>query len=981
MKNLLARKLIVYTIVFSSLITLILTAMQLYTEYDRDINNVKNQLSQIKTSYTDSIEQAVWVDNSVQLQLLLDGITELPDIAYTEIISDNAAHTSSGKPVHKNIISFIQPVTHYYNGKIINIGELKVVASLHGVYQRLLNRLWLILVSNAIKTFLVAIFIYTLFTRLITWPLSRIAEFAQHDTPDTFDRPLDLKRKKITGDDFDIVTTSINNMRIRLHNLISEIRQQKNYLSLTLTSIGDAVITTNEEGIITQLNPVAEKVTGWTNTDATGKNLKEVFRIFDASTGKSITNPVDIVLSTGETVYLSNHTTLIAKDGSEYQIADSAAPIYDEVNNILGIVLVFNDVTETYRLREAARNTQKQLQSLLDDMLTSVIITSADGTLTFANNTPLKLAGITLNDVLNKKLWETTWFNYSEETQQTIQHDYEKVARREPVHHDIQMFTRNGLVWIDLSIHPVINDGGNITQLVIEGRNISLRKQAEDRLNLALRSSKTGLWDWNIITDHVYFDDLWYQLLGYQPEEIENRISGFSSLIHPDQVDRIMAKIQAYIQGKTPIYEAEFRMQHKNGQWLWIFARSMIVEHDINGKPARMIGAMLDISQQKLQEEQLLRSQKMDALDKLTGGIAHDFNNILGIIMGYAEMLEKNTTNVDKVARYASTIHNTSQRGANLTKKLLAFTRQAPAESNVTQINTLIIEEKDVIQKAITSRIELQLELTDTLWLVKLDSSELSDVILNISINAMHAIKNTGSLTIATKNIIMSAIRAENLGLGGREYISLSITDTGCGMSSDIKEKIFDPFFTTKGEQGTGLGLSQTYGFVQRSKGAIQVFSEQGKGSCFEIFLPRYQTQDKTSTHQQPNKISPVAKTKNETILVVDDESALGELITEILSSQGYRVYTTNQPEEALTILANTHIDILLSDIIMPKMDGYTLAEKAREIQPDIIIQLTSGYHSREEESEKHKNLAEKILYKPVTSHTLLKRVDELLNH
>ncbi len=980
MKNLLAKKLIIYTIVFSSLITFVLTAIQLYTEYNHDIHNVRNQLHQIKTSYTSSIGQAVWVANTLQLQLLLNGITELPDITYTEIISDNAISIDSGKPVQKNFIYFTQPLTHYYNGKIINIGELKVFASLRGVYHRLLERLWVILISNAIKTFLVAIFIYILFTRLITWPLSRIAEFAQRDTPDTFDKPLNLNRKKITGDDFDIVTASINNMHTRLHNLIHEIRQQKNYLSLTLTSIGDAVITTNEKGIITQLNPVAEKVTGWTNTEATGRNLKEVFRIFDASTGESITNPVDIVLSTGETVYLSNHTTLIAKNGSEHQIADSAAPIYDE-DNILGIVLVFNDVTETYRLREAARNTQKQLQSLLDDIRTSVIITRADGTLTFVNNTPLKLADITLDDVLNKKLWETPWFNYSEETQQTIRHDYEKAAQGEPVHHDIQTLTRHGLIWMSLSIHPVIDDYGNITQFIIEGRDISLRKQTEERLNLALRSSKTGLWDWNIITDQVYFDPLWCQLIGYQPEEIKNHISSFSAFIHPDQLELVMSKIQAYIQGKAPTYEAEFRILHKNGQWLWVISRGTIVERNLDGKPVRIIGTMLDISQQKLQEELLLRNQKMDALDKLTGGIAHDFNNILGVIMGYAEMLGKNATNAKKVSRYATTIHHASQRGANLTRKLLAFTQQAPTESKVTQINALITEEKEVIQKTITSRIELQLKLADTLWLVKLDSCELADVILNISINAMHAIKTTGTLTIVTKNTTVSAIRAQNIGLSEGEYVSLSITDTGCGISDDIKGKIFDPFFTTKGEQGSGLGLSQTYGFVQREKGAIQVFSEAGKGTCFEILLPRYQTPDKLLPHQQQNKAILVAKTRNEIILVVDDEIALGELTTELLSSQGYQIHTATSAEAALAILHNTHIDLLLSDVIMPKMDGYTLVSKAREMQPGIIIQLTSGYHNKEKESEKHKDLVENILYKPITSQVLLKRVHELLKH
>ena len=976
MKKRLTRKLIFHTLLFSLVLTLMLSGIQLYSEYRQNHDAINNELAEIEHSTVSSLEQAAWLDDHGLLKILLDGITAHPYIASAEIRLESGAtirSTGHGAPADIQLRHTLQ---HHYNGKSITLGQLTITATLDSIHQHLIDRSWQIVVSNAILIILLATFMFQLFSRLITHPLAQIASFAVSDDGER--PPLDLGRDQRKQDELDSVVDSINTMRARLQQLLDETRTQKDYLDLTLNSIGDAVITTDNQGRISRMNPAAERITGWQESEALGQPLKTVFEIFDASTGEPIVNPVEIVLHTGETVYLSNHTTLKAKDGSEHQIADSAAPIMaQDGKQILGIVLVFNDVTEAYRLREAARSTQEQLQALLDDMQTSVGITDPDGTLVFVNNTPLKLAGLRAEAVIGRKIWDTPWFDYSEATQLHIQTDCARAAAGECVSHDIQIQTRDGLHWIDFSIHPVHDEHGKVVQLVTEGRDISLRKQVEERLELALKSSKAGLWDWDIRHDKVFYDELWCNLLGYRKEELGEHIEVFASLLHPDDRDATMAQIDAHLQGEAPAYEAEFRMRHKSGEWRWMFARGEVVELDIKGRPARMIGAMLDTSQQKMQEELLLRSRKMDALGKLTGGVAHDFNNILGVIMGYADMLKKQADDSQKVIKYATTIYNASQRGAKLTRKMLAFSRQMPAESSVVHVNKLLQEEKNVIQKALTSRIELEMDLADNIWLVKLDASELEDAILNLSINAMHAIDGHGKFTIHTQNRLLQADDARELGLDGREFVLLRFCDTGCGMTPEVLDNIFDPFFTTKGENGTGLGLSQIYGFVQRSGGAIHVTSTPGEGSCFDIYLPRYQTSDEITVYQPPSS-SASSDGGNATILVVDDETELADITGEILRGQGYRVHIAHSADAALAILAREPVDLLLSDVIMPKTDGFQLAQAASEKYPKLKIQLMSGYH-KEGETPDEPPFAADILYKPVQAETLLERVASLL--
>ncbi|MCW9031829.1 MAG: PAS domain-containing protein, partial [Gammaproteobacteria bacterium] len=551
------------------------------------------------------------------------------------------------------------------------------------------------------------------------------------------------------------------------------LQKSEEHLSITLNSIGDGVIATDASGNITRMNPVAEQLTGWPLVEAQGQPVKHIFPIINASTREPISNPVEKVISTGEVVYLSNHTTLIARDGTEYQIADSAAPIRNGDDTILGMVLIFNDVTEAYKLRQQAAESRRDLQAVMDNSPAIIYIKDTAGHFMFVNRQFEKVFQIQLKDVIGKKL------------------------------HDI---------------FP----------------------------------QKTA--------DEIKQNDDDVLQVGHALESEERTMHNGS--------------IHTYSSVKFPLFNDE-------------------------GEIYAVCGISTDITHNKKQEEQLRHSQKMDALGKLTGGVAHDFNNILGIILGYAELLEDSLKEQSELADYAQKIYAAGERGSKITHKLLAFSRQRSLDIKRLDLNMLLHDEQHILEKALTVRIKLVLELADELWSVKLDRGELEDTILNMAINAMHAMDKEGTLTIRTVNQHLDEKDAYRLAINPGDYVLLSISDTGCGMDITTKEKIFEPFFSTKGESGTGLGLSQVYGFVERSGGSISVYSEPGKGTQFVLYLPRAFSHEANGEIAISNE-NIIDSKGNETILIVDDEPSLIEITSKILSMHGYNVLSAENGKQAL---------------------------------------------------------------------------------
>jgi PAS domain S-box-containing protein len=657
---------------------------------------------------------------------------------------------------------------------------------------------------------------------------------------------------------FDIMAGRLQNQNRNLTDLTEQLRdqhhelaQQEEDLRVTLDSIGDAVIATDASGLVTRMNPVAQNITGWQLHEAIGKPITDIFNIINAETKQAIENPIDKVIKTGKTVFLSNNTTLISRDGNQYHISDSAAPIRNQENKILGMVLIFNDVTEKYRLRQSAAQSERLLRSIMDNSPAIIYVKDRQGQFSYVNQQFLRSFNMTPEDIIGKNLHDV----FSQEVADT--------ARK----NDLAVFASGSVL------------------------------------------------------------------------------------------------------------EAEETAQQDNG--LHTYASTRFPLTDEAGNIYAVCGISIDITDRKQHEETLRRTQKMDALGKLTGGIAHDFNNMLGVILGYSELIQDSLAEDDRLRKYINEIHHAGERGASLTRKLLSFSRPQQSENDRLNINELLLDRQDMLEKVLTVRIHLQYRLQEDLWPVWINAGDLEDAIVNISINAMHAMENKGELIIATENISVARGSREFAQAAPGEYVMISFTDTGTGMSKEVQEKIFDPFFTSKGNLGAGLGLSQVYGLVQTNGGFIDVDSAPGEGTRITLYLPRLHADgfDVAS----PDNENLARHRGNASILVVDDEASLREMTAEILMQSGYQVHTAANGRDALELLKTQSVDILFSDIIMPEMDGHELARQVQQQFPCIKIQLVSGYSQEGGAMREQDELYEKLLHKPFNSDDVLRCIKELM--
>lgn len=407
-----------------------------------------------------------------------------------------------------------------------------------------------------------------------------------------------------------------------------------------------------------------------------------------------------------------------------------------------------------------------------------------------------------------------------------------------------------------------------------------------------------------------------------------------------------------------------------------------VSEERRTGYRRTFIGTVQDLSERKQTEETLRRSQKMEAVGQLTGGIAHDFNNLLSIIIGNLDLLEEDIDVNSELYPLLETALKASLRGAATTKKLLSFSRQTVQSSSPLDVNTVIRNMDDMLAKSLTVEIQVKMELQDNLWLTEIDPGDLGDVIVNLAINARDAMPHGGDIIIETVNKALEESYTElNPEVAAGDYVMVSVSDNGEGMSQETLEKLFEPFFTTKVKgKGTGLGLSMVYGFVKRSKGHIKVYSKPGQGSTFRLYLPR------TLGTAQSMHLTPTEKNifpgGNETILIVDDEKELAKLVQTTLTKLGYKTFFAEDAISALAILdKEKRIDLLFSDVVMPgEMNGLDLAIKAAEEHPKLKILMTSGFTQKLITDKKYSALIKNMLVKPYRRLEMADKIRETLD-
>jgi len=634
-----------------------------------------------------------------------------------------------------------------------------------------------------------------------------------------------------------------------------------------------------------------------------------------------------------------------------------------------------------------------------------------------------------------------------------------------------------------------------LEQKMLEAKKeAQVRKEMEDalrisntRLHLALGSSNIGLWEWNPETNEAWFSPEWKRQLGYEDHEIASRYEEWENRLHPEDRPRTLDELKVYLEGRSPAYNVEFRLRHRDGSYRWIAARGEVIKgpdgttksvtgchvditrdkeavqaldaerrkfqvlvdesplgialvdkddhfrylnprfieifgydlNDIktrkdwfekaypdlqyrqtmiamwqkeketgdpkifharplnikckNGKTKQVnikhsflssgdqVVTYEDVSEQIRMEDKLRQAQKMEAIATLAGGIAHDFNNILSAVIGYAELTRNGVPRGSKADEYIAGLLKAGQRAKDLVRHILAFSRQSEHERIPMSPHLVVKEVVSLLRSTLPATIEIRQDV-EVAGTVIADPTQIHQVIMNLCTNAYHAMRDKkGILGISVKNVILDlSIKETHPELTAGRYVKLSVSDTGYGMSPEVIARIFDPYYTTKGErEGTGLGLAVVHGIVKSYQGAINVYSEPGKGSVFNVYLP--QAEDTTDTDKELHEAEPLP-TGNERILFVDDEPVLANLAEDMMKLLRYDVTVCKSAIEALELFMKEpdSFDLVITDMTMPIMTGADLAQELMRIRPDIPVILCTGFsHIMSEEKAKTMGIRE----------------------
>jgi len=501
--------------------------------------------------------------------------------------------------------------------------------------------------------------------------------------------------------------------------------------------------------------------------------------------------------------------------------------------------------------------------------------------------------------------------------------------------------------WASVVIDRIYDEHGGLVGFAKITRDMTDKKDAQQALLDAERRFRLlvqGVTDYAIyMLDPDGCVTNWNagaeRIKGYSPDEIVGR--HFSTFYTPEDLDVGVPKRALETARETGRYEAEGWRVRKDGTRFWA---SVVIDaiRDDSGELIGFAKITRDMTEKRetqlrLEEsrEQLFRSQKMEALGQLTGGLAHDFNNLLTAILGAADLANRNLDNPDKIKRMLDGIRGSAQRGANLTKQLLAFARAQPLEMRQIELPGFLAEVTMLVRPSLRTDIELVTEISDQLWPIDADPGALELAILNLAFNARDAMKDGGKLRISAQNVVLSG---DPEGLKG-EHVALRVSDTGMGMAQETQERIFEPFFTTKSYgEGTGLGLSQVFGFAKQIGGAVTVDSKLGKGATFTLYLPTSRGDSAREAQRKSTMLGPV--------LVVEDDAFVAELAAGMLNELGFEAIVAHSAKEALERLtAGDRPKLIFSDIVMPGgISGLELACKVRDRFPELPILLTTGY-------------------------------------
>lgn len=661
------------------------------------------------------------------------------------------------------------------------------------------------------------------------------------------------------------------------------------------------------------------------------------------------------VLAAYEPVGVLDLGVVVKKDMSEIRAPFIRAGVFSFLIAILAIVAgVSIFIRLSNPLLTGLVNSEKRLRSILEASPIPLLITEYPASrILYGNPASEKLFGGPLKEFIGRQALD---FYIDPDVRRVVIDGLNRDGEVRNLETPVRNLAGDD-IWITVNSKLVEFEG---TQALVSGlANIDERKKmemslrkGEELLRLTTEMADIAVWEYDLKSNRMTRSRNHDQLYGLVRQEIWD-INTFLQATHPDDREPYQKIIMASVApGGQDDYTFEFRTVWPDGDTHWLWVKGRVIERDQTGQGILVRGALLDVTEQKLTAAMLRQSQKLEAVGQLTGGIAHDFNNILGIILGNLDLLRREIPNQPEALELVDEAHHGAERGADITRKLLSFSRTEGGNPQLTNVNEFIKGMENLVAKTLTPIIKIETHLADDIWPVRIDPGEFENVFLNLALNAKDAMPDGGSLIVGTYNKVIDDMYVHmNPGSKAGDHVLVSVSDTGTGMTPEIIEKIFQPFFTTKSAgRGTGLGLSLVYGFVKRSGGHIKVYSESGKGTTFNIYFPR-ETDETSGRSVDDRVIASEPPRGTESILIVDDEEGLLKVAVSYLEDLGYRTQTATSGKDALALLEKSdQIDLLFSDVVMPGgMDGYNLAKEVLRNHPGVKVLLTSGFTSRRE--------------------------------
>ncbi|MBN2525724.1 MAG: response regulator [Deltaproteobacteria bacterium] len=516
-------------------------------------------------------------------------------------------------------------------------------------------------------------------------------------------------------------------------------------------------------------------------------------------------------------------------------------------------------------------------------------------------------------------------------------------------------------------------------------------QRSNDKLRYALHAARMGLWEWDLLANSVIWSPETEAIFGVPEGQFKGTYEAYAAFIPPDWLDRINVKVTDFLNEASDVSEILYQHPIVRGDGVdtWVEVRGTLTK-DAAGRAASMAGICADISDRIRQEQErqnlevkLQHAQKMEAIGQLAGGVAHDFNNILTAILGNGDiaMSALDEHSPPRIAAALEQIVKSAQRAAALTRQLLAFSRRQVTQPRTVNLNKTIDDLEPMLHRLLPENITINRKSTSTLPSVFIDPTQVEQIVMNLAVNARDAMSNGGILTLYTGVATLDKTYADDHPevLPGK-YVMLSVSDSGKGMDKETLSRIYEPFFTTKElGLGTGLGLATVYGIVKQNNGHISVYSEPGSGTVFRVYFP---FPPDTAKEDVPEIQHRTDLTGTETILVAEDDDLIRGLVETQLSSAGYNVITAANGEEANEKYAHHegHIDLLLTDVIMPDMNGRVLADTLLEKQPNIKVLFISGYTANIIANHGVQDAGVAFLEKPFTLKMLLTKIKGLLN-